>query len=135
MCIENEYYLNSEWSLRWLTTPLKQLLTSPDYIIYRMMDKNEIYTVIQIGQKKNVILNKKFYFQKFNLVNVNIAKPEVDSKFKLCRLIIKPDTLTTELWQYSSKWTVDTNNLFRKHLNRHLRRSFKIYKSRCSKVP
>lgn len=70
---------------------------SPDYIIYRMMDKNEIYTVIQIGQKKNAILEKKFYFQKFNLVNVNIAKPEVDSKFKICRLIIKPDTLTTEL--------------------------------------
>lgn len=103
---------------------------SPDYKIYRMMDKNEIYTVIQIGQKKCYFGQKKF-----NLVNVNIAKPEVDSKFKICRLIIKPDTLTTELEQYSSKWTVDTNNLFRKHLNRHLRRSFKIYKSRCSEVP
>lgn len=52
---------------------------SPDYNIYSMMDKNEICTVIQIGQKKNAFLDKKLYFQKFNLVNVNIAKPEVDS--------------------------------------------------------
>lgn len=52
---------------------------SPDYNIYSMMDKNEICTVIQIGQKKNAFLDKKLYFQKFNSVNVNIAKPEVDS--------------------------------------------------------
>lgn len=52
---------------------------SPDYNIYRMMDKNEICTVIQIGKKKMLFWTKKLYFQKFNLVNVNIAKLEVDS--------------------------------------------------------
>lgn len=37
---------------------------SPDYIIYRMMDKNEIYSVIQIGQKKKCYFGEKILFSK-----------------------------------------------------------------------
>lgn len=68
---------------------------SPDYKIYRMMEKNEICTIIQIGQKKCYFGQKKL-FSKIQFGKCEHCKAR--GGFEIQDLQInKPDTLTTEL--------------------------------------
>lgn len=72
------------------------------------------YILISQISEKVCDLDKHYDFQKFWFSQIEYEKKSPGG-FELVSDVHKPDTLTTELWWYSTE-TIDTNNLT-KHLH------------------